>query len=136
MFQALADRGKERREAFADGAGVAGEIDDERVAARAGGGAGEDGGGNFGETDGAHGLAEAGEFAVEDVAGCLRRKVAWRGAGAAGGDDEVAAVVVAEGAQGGRDGGAIVGYEAGEESWRGINGGGEDALDLGAGGSG
>lgn len=116
MFEAFAEGGGEEAEAFADGLGAAGEVDDEGAAAGAGGGAGEDGGGGDGEGFHAHDLAEARELAVEDGAGGLGCDIAGRGAGAAGGDDEVAVFVVAELDENGGKFPAFVGEEAGTKT--------------------
>ena len=107
MVEAFGDGGHQRREAFGDGFGVAGEVDDEGAAADAGGGAGEDGGGDFGEGDGAHDFAEAGHFFFDDSASSLGRDIARCGAGAAGGDDEGTAIG-AQLAEGGFDAGTVV----------------------------
>lgn len=96
VFDSFADGGEEHGQAFADGFGVSREIQDQAAAAGAGGGAGEDGGGDGREAHHAHDFAEAREFAFEHGAGCLRGDVTWCGAGAAGGDDEVACVGIAE----------------------------------------
>ena len=96
MAEAFEDGGDEHGEALADGARVAGEVDDEAFAADAGGGSGEDGGGDFFETPQAHGFAEAGEFFFNDGAGGFGGVVACGGSGAAGGDDERAILAVAK----------------------------------------
>jgi hypothetical protein len=132
VAEALSDGRDEGREAFADGARIAGEVDDEAAAAGAGGGAGEDGGGDLGKTHGAHRFTEAGEFAIKDGSGGLGREVARGGAGAAGGHDEVAAFVIAESSEEGGKTVPIIGYETGEDGVVGAQVLAEHALDLGS----
>ena len=88
MIDRLDNGRQDERQAFADRARIAGEIDDERAAARAGGGAGEDRGLYLLERGHAHDFAEARQLTLEHRARRLRRNVARRGTGAAGCDDE------------------------------------------------
>jgi hypothetical protein len=132
VAKAFVDGGNERGQAFADGPRIARQVDYQTAATGAGSGAGENGGGDLGETDGAHGLAEAGELAIEYGAGGLGGEIARGGSGASGGDDEVAGLVVAEGAEERRKGVAAVGDEAGEDLVVGAELLAEDTFDLGS----
>ena len=93
---------------LADGLGLPGQVDDERVAPDDGGLPRQDGGGHEVQADGAHLLAKSGQFAVGHGQGGLGRDIAGCRAGAAGGEDQVAAHVVGQFAQGLADGFLLV----------------------------
>ncbi len=68
---------------------AAGEVDDQRRADGAADGSAEDGGGRVFQALGTHDFAEAFDGAVANHQRSLRRDVAGREAGAAGGDNEI-----------------------------------------------
>lgn len=114
MAEGFVDCGDEEWEALADGAGISGEIDEESGASGACGGAGEDGGGDSGERLGADDFAEAWEFAIENRPRGFWGDIAWAGAGAAGGEDELAIEEIAEIAESLFDLGLFVGEDYGD----------------------
>ena len=69
--------------------GAAGKIQNQGALANSADGAGEHGVWSFAEAGGAHGFAEAGDDAVENLQRRLRRNVARRDAGAAGGQNQI-----------------------------------------------
>ena len=111
MPEGFADGGEDEGQAFADGAGIAREIDEERPPAGARGGAREDRGGHFGKGLHAHDFAEAGQLALQHGARGLGRDVTRRRAGAAGGKHEGAVLGVAQPAERGFDFRPLVGDE-------------------------
>lgn len=132
MLYCFFNGGDEHGEALGDGFRIAGEVEDEGLAAGACGGAGQNGGGDFFKTPHAHGLAEAGEFAVEDGAGGFGGVVAGGGAGAAGGEDELALFLIAEGAEEGFYLCSVIGHDVAVPFDSRETGLGEDAFDFGA----
>jgi len=132
VLEAFTNGGQERGKAFADGAGVAREIDYKRTAAGAGSGTRENSRGHFGETDRAHCLTETGHLTLNYIASGFWGNVSGRGAGAARGYNEVAVVIVTESAQGGCYARAIVGDDADENTGFGAETIAEHAFDFGA----
>ena len=111
MVERLRDGGHDERQAFRDGAGPAGEVDDKRAAAHAGGGAGEDGGLHLRIALQPHDLAEAGQLLIQHGARGLGRHIARRRAGPAGGEDEGTPFLVSQPAERGFERGAVVGQQ-------------------------
>lgn len=133
VLEGFFDGGDEHGEAFADGFWVAGEVDDEGLAAGACGGAGEDGGGDVLEAFDAHDFAEARELLGEDGAGGFRCVITGGGAGAAGGEDELVGIRIAEATKEGFDFRRVIGEDVACPVDCGEVAPGEDALDFGSG---
>ena len=83
--------------------GLPGQVDDERLAADTGSGAGEHGVRGDAQALEQHGHGERRHGAVNDRVGGFGRDVARRQPGAAGGEDQIKAFVVGPGDQGGRN---------------------------------
>ena len=101
--------GHEYGEAFGDLLGFARQIDDEATSADSGRGTREDRPRHFIEALGTKNLAKTRQFAFEDGASRFGGDIAGANAGAAGGDNEIAAAMVGQFAQGLGDPLAVVG---------------------------
>ena len=109
---AVGDSGEDGIEAFADGFGFAGEVDEEGLVANPGGLAAEDGGGDVLQAGGAHEFAESRHHFVADGFCGFRGDVAVSRPGAASGDDEATVFLVHEFDEGRFDLVLLIGDEA------------------------
>lgn len=84
---AIGDGGHDCGQAFPDGFGLSGQVNDQCFSANAGGLAAENGCGNFFEGDFSHQFTEAGEDFIADIECCFGGYIAYSRTGSSGCDD-------------------------------------------------